>query len=137
MKIKIIYEIYIYIYLFPETLDLLRKYFNFKPDDKWLFVTKTGEPFLQGDTIRNYHIKPLLNKIGVEYKAVYATRRTYISIMRQSEKIMIEDIQDVVGHKKGSNITDKHYNLDVLEHSHMIKKAEEKAKVFNDILSMA
>ena len=98
MKIKIIYEIYIY--LFPETLDLLRKYFNFKPDDKWLFVTKTGEPFLQGDTIRNYHIKPLLNKIGVEYKAVYATRRTYISIMRQSEKIMIEDIQDVVGHKK-------------------------------------
>ena len=57
--------------------------------------------------------------------------------MRQSEKIMIEDIQDVVGHKKGSNITDKHYNLDVLENSHQVKKAEEKAKVFNDILSMA
>ena len=125
------------IYLFPETLELLKKYSNYKPDHDWLFVTKTGEPFLQGDTIRNYHIKPLLNKIGVEYKAVYATRRTYISIMRQSEKIMIEDIQDVVGHKKGSNITDKHYNLDVLEHSHMIKKAEEKASIFNDILSMA
>ncbi len=57
--------------------------------------------------------------------------------MRQSEKIKLEDIQEVVGHKKGSNITDKHYNLDVLEHSHMIKKAEEKASIFNDILSMA
>ena len=124
------------IYLFPETLELLKKYSNYKPDHDWLFVTKTGEPFLQGDTIRNYHIKPLLNKIGVEYKAVYATRRTYISIMRQSEKIMIEDIQDVVGHKKGSNITDKHYNLDVLENSHQVKKAQEKAKIFNNFLSM-
>ena len=57
--------------------------------------------------------------------------------MRQSEKIKLEDIQDVVGHRKGSNITDKHYNLDVLEHSQMIKKAEEKASIFNDILSMA
>ena len=125
------------IYLFPETLNLLKKYSNFKPNDEWLFVTKTGEPFMQCDTIRNYHIKPFLKKIGVEYKAVYATRRTYVSIMKQSEKIFIEDIQDVVGHKKGSKITDKHYNLDVLENSHQVKKAEEKAKVFNDILSMA
>ena len=125
------------IYLFPETLDLLKKYFNFKPDDEWLFVTKTGEPFLQGDTIRNYHVKPFLKKIGVAYKAIYATRRTYASIMRQSQKIMLEDIQDVMGHRKGSSITDKHYNLDVLGHSHMIKKAEKKAKIFNDILSMA
>ena len=125
------------IYLFPETLNLLKKYSNFKPNDEWLFVTKTGEPFMQCDTIRNYHIKPFLKKIGVEYKAVYATRRTYVSIMKQSEKILIEDIQDVVGHKKGSKITDKHYNLDVLENSHQVKKAEEKAKVFNDILSMA
>ncbi len=125
------------IYLFPETLDLLKKYFNFKPDNEWLFVTKTGEPFLQSDTIRNYHVKPFLKKIGVEYKAIYATRRTYASIMRQSQKVMLEDIQDVMGHRKGSRITDKHYNLDVLGHSHMIKKAEEKAKIFNDILSMA
>ena len=56
--------------------------------------------------------------------------------MRQSEKIMIEDIQDVVGHKKGSNITDNHYNLDVLENSHQVKKAQEKAKIFNNFLSM-
>jgi integrase len=125
------------IYLFPETLELLKKYSNYKPDRDWLFVTKEGKPFLQADTVRNYHVKPFLEKIGVEYKAVYATRRTYISIMRQSEKIKLEDIQQVVGHKKGSNITDKHYNLDVLEHSHMIKKAEEKASIFNDILSMA
>ena len=125
------------IYLFPETLDLLKKYFNFKPDNEWLFVTKTGEPFLQSDTIRNYHVKPFLKKIGVEYKAIYATRRTYASIMRQSQKVMLEDIQDVMGHRKGSRITDKHYNLDVLGHSHMIKKAEEKAKIFNNILSMA
>ncbi|OCL89401.1 tyrosine-type recombinase/integrase [Arcobacter porcinus] len=125
------------IYLFPETLELLKKYSNFKPNDEWLFVTKTGEPFMQCDTIRNYHVKPFLKKIGVEYKTVYATRRTYVSIMRQSEKIQLEDIQEVVGHQKGSNITDKHYNIDVLENSHKVKKAEEKARIFNDILSMA
>ncbi|WP_418186542.1 hypothetical protein [Aliarcobacter lanthieri] len=77
-----------------------------------------------------------MKKIGVEYKGVYATRRTYVSLMRQSEKIKLEDIQEVVGHRKSSNITDRHYNLDVLEHSHMIKKAEEKAKIFNGIMSM-
>lgn len=124
------------IYLFPETLVLLKKYANFKPSEEWLFVTKEGEPFLQGDTIRNYHLRPFLKSINIPYKGVYASRRTYISIMRQSEQVKLESIQEVVGHKKGSNITDKHYNLDVLEYTHLVKKAKENSIIFNEILSM-
>ena len=124
------------IYLFPETLVLLKKYANFKPSEEWLFVTKEGKPFLQGDTIRNYHLRPFLKSINIPYKGVYASRRTYISIMRQSEQVKLESIQEVVGHKKGSNVTDKHYNLDVLEHTHLVKKAKENSIIFNEILSM-
>ena len=51
--------------------------------------------------------------------------------MRQSDKISLEDIQQVVGHKNGSTITEKHYNLDVLEDIHKQKKAEDKSKIFN------
>lgn len=125
------------IFLFPETIDLLKKYENFKPDEEWLFVTKEGKPFLESHTILDCHFKPFLKEIEVEYKTLYATRRTYVSIMRQSDKISLEDIQQVVGHKNGSAITDKHYNLDVLEDLHKQKKAEDKSKIFNSMLNIA
>ena len=57
-------------------------------------------------------------------------------MMRQSEKISLEDIQQVVGHKRGSSITDKHYNLDSLEDIHKQKKAEHKSKIFNALLNV-
>ncbi len=124
------------VFLFQETIDLLKKYENYKPDEEWLFVTKEGNPFMESNTILNYHFKPFLKEIEVEYKTLYATRRTYVSMMRQSDQISLEDIQDVVGHKKGSAITDKHYNLDVLEDAHKKKKAEHKSKIFNSLLNI-
>lgn len=124
------------IFLFPETISILKAYENFKPDEEWLFVTKEGNPFLEAHTILNCHFKPFLEKIDVEYKTLYSTRRTYISMMRQSEKISLEDIQQVVGHKRGSSITDKHYNLDSLEDIHKQKKAEHKSKIFNALLNV-
>lgn len=125
------------IFLFPETIDLLKKYENFKPDEESLFVTKEGRPFMESHTILDCHFKPFLKEIEVEYKTLYATRRTYVSMMRQSDQISLEDIQDVVGHKKGSAITDRHYNLDVLEDAHKKKKAEHKSKIFNSLLNIA
>lgn len=125
------------IFLFPETIDLLKKYENFKPDEEWLFVTKEAKPFMESHTILDCHFKPFLKEIEVEYKTLYATRRTYVSIMRQSDKISLEDIQQVVGHKNGSAITDRHYNLDVLEDIHKQKKAEHKSEIFNNLLNIA
>lgn len=123
------------IYLFPETLELLNIYKNFRPSKEWLFVSKNGKVFRESSTIANYHFKPFLKEIEIEYKTLYAMRRTYVSMMRQSERISLEDIQEVVGHSKGSNITDEHYNIDCLDDVHKQDKAKRKALVFNALIN--
>lgn len=125
------------IFLFPETITLLKKYENFKPDEEWLFVNKEGKPFLQSRSIATYHFKPALEKMGVEYKAFHAMRRSYISIMRQSEKIDKNELQEIVGHSKDSKVTDKHYNLDCLNDTHKQKKAQAQGEVYNSLLELA
>lgn len=125
------------IFLFPETIYMLKSYANFRPDNEWLFVSKDGEPFKQSKTIVDYHFKPFLEEIGVEYKTLYATRRTYVSMMTQSEKISLDDIQEIVGHAKGSSITLEHYDLDCLDDIHKQRKAQDKAETFNALLRLA
>ncbi len=125
------------IFLFPETIEILRRYYVYKPSEEWLFVTKYCKPYMQSQTIAVSHLKPFLEKIGVKYKATYATRRCYASIMLQSEKVSLDDVQEVMGHRQGSNITQKHYNLDVLQDVHKQKKAKDKSDIFNGILSVS
>lgn len=125
------------IYLFPETIDLLKRFEMFRMSKEWLFISKDGKPFKESKTIIDYHFKPFLKEIGVEYKTLYAMRRTYVSMMRQSNKISLEDIQEVVGHAKGSRITDEHYNLDCLGDKHKQEKAKNKADVFNALIKIA
>lgn len=125
------------IFLFPETIDLLKRYHVYRPHEEWLFVTKYGKPYMQSQTIAVSHLKPFLEKIGVKYKATYATRRCYASIMIQSEKVTLDEVQEVMGHRQGSSITQKHYNLDVLQDVHKQKKAKDKSDIFNGILSVS
>lgn len=125
------------IYLFPETIDLLKRFETFRMSKEWLFISKDGKPFKESKTITDYHFKPFLEEIGIEYKTLYAMRRTYVSMMRQSDKVSLEDIQEVVGHAKGSRITDEHYNLDCLGDKHKQEKAKNKASVFNALIEMA
>jgi len=125
------------IYLFPDTIDLLKRFETFRMSKEWLFISKDGKPFKESKTITDYHFKPFLEEIGIEYKTLYAMRRTYVSMMRQSDKISLEDIQEVVGHAKGSRITDEHYNLDCLGDKHKQEKAKNKASVFNALIEMA
>ena len=125
------------IYLFPETIHLLRRFKMFRMSKEWLFISKDGKPFKESKTITDYHFKPFLEEIGIEYKTLYAMRRTYVSMMRQSDKVSLEDIQEVVGHAKGSRITDEHYNLDCLGDKHKQEKAKNKAGVFNALIQLA
>lgn len=125
------------IYMFPETIDLLKRFEVFRMSKEWLFISKDGKPFKESKTITDYHFKPFLKEIDVEYKTLYAMRRTYVSMMRQSNKISLEDIQEVVGHSKGSRITDEHYNLDCLGDKHKQEKAKNKADVFNALIKIA
>lgn len=125
------------IYLFPETIDLLKRFKTFRMSKEWLFISKDGRPFKESKTITDYHFKPFLEEIDIEYKTMYAMRRTYVSMMRQSEKVSLEDIQEVVGHSIGSRITDEHYNLDCLGDKHKQEKAKNKADVFNALIEIA
>lgn len=125
------------IYMFPETIDLLKRFEMFRMSKEWLFISKDGRPFKESKTITDYHFKPFLKEIEVEYKTMYAMRRTYVSMMRQSEKVSLEDIQEVVGHAIGSKITDEHYNLDCLGDKHKQEKAKNKADVFNALIDIA
>lgn len=124
-------------FMYPETIHLLKSFKNFRMSDEWVFVSKNGKPFLQSKTITDYHFKPTLEKIGVRYRTIHGMRRSFISIMRQSEQIDKKEIQETVGHAEGSEITDKHYNLDCLTDAHKQRKAIEHGRVFNAMLAIA
>lgn len=121
------------IYLDDGLVKLIKAYKEFAPSQEWLFVNKYKQPYATPNSINKSHFKPLLKELEIEYKALYATRRTHISILHQSDKISLEDIQEQVGHKKGSHITLKHYNKNVLSTTHKVRKANEQAKIFNAI----
>lgn len=76
---------------------------------EWVFPSpRTQQPYAESKTLVKYHFKPLLEKAGVNYKTLMATRHSYISTMRNAG-LNKNLIQEIVGHTEGSNITDKHY----------------------------
>lgn len=76
---------------------------------EWIFPSpKTQQPYCESKTLVKYHFKPLLEKAGVSYKTLMATRHSYISTMR-NEGLDKDLIQEIVGHAEGSEVTDKHY----------------------------
>lgn len=125
------------IYLFPETVEKLNAYFKVRPHNEWLFISKYNTHFKTLDSLRNSHMKSLLKKLNIKYKGLYAARRSYNSIMTQSNQIKKSDIQNVMGHVNGSKVGDKHYNLDCLEIENKKAIAIRQAKVFNEMLQEA
>jgi integrase len=122
------------IVLFDSTLQLLKNYYEVRPADDFLFINKDKRHYKESKVIVDSHFKPLLEKIGVKYKTLYATRATYISIMSFSGN-NLEDIQQKVGHKKGSKVTEKNYiDPRILKVQQKRKKAEEQETLFNSMI---
>jgi len=119
------------IVLFPSTVKLLKSYYEVRPSDEWLFVNKDGSYIKQGKSIVDHHFKPLLKKIGVEYKTLKVTRHTHISIMKYAGADFT-DIQKTVGHREGSCVTEKHYvDPKVQKLEQRKKEAENRELLFN------
>lgn len=95
----------------PTTLQLLKTYYDFRTNEEWLFINKDNKPFTKSQSVVDYHLKPLLKKLKIKYKTLYALRRSYASISKHSG-VNLEDIQQVMGHSKGSEVTEKHYISD-------------------------
>lgn len=123
--------------LFDSTIQLLKNYSEVKPHKEWLFVTKDGKPFIQSSSIIAYHFKPFLKEIGVPYKTLYATRRSHASIMNFAGEDL-EKIQEVMGHTKGSHVTEKHYiTEDILSFGDRKKEAKKREALFDIFIDNA
>lgn len=119
------------IQLFPDLVKLLKIYYEVRPSNEWLFINKDGRYYRESKTIVDYHLKPLLKQINVEYKTLYATRRSYASVMSYGGE-NLEDIQKVMGHSKGSKITEKHYiDPRILKLEHDKLNAQKQQNIFN------
>ena len=116
------------IFLMKNTLALLQQYYELRPHNTWLFTSRYNKPYSEPRNITQYHFKPLLEKIGVKYKTIYATRSTFISLMLNSDA-SLETIQQTVGHKLGSRVTEEHYLdenvVDITERRDKVAKLEE------------
>ena len=120
--------------LFPESIELLKAYYNVRPSDEWLFINKDSRYFREGKTIIDYHLKPLLTDIGVTYRGLHATRRSFASVMHYGGENM-SALQKTMGHSDGSAITKKHYiNPMVLTQKYNMEKAKKSEELFNMML---
>ncbi|AXX86497.1 site-specific tyrosine recombinase, phage integrase family (INT_ICEBs1_C_like domain) [Malaciobacter marinus] len=119
------------IQLLPDLVKLLKIYYEVRPSNEWLFINKDGRYYRESKTIVDYHLKPLLKSIGVKYKTLYATRRSYASVMSFGGE-NLEDIQKIMGHSKGSKITEKHYiDPRILKLEHDKLNAQKQQEIFN------
>lgn len=87
-------------------LDMLQSHQSSSINKEWIFTSSLNKPFSEPKAISNRHFKPFLEKIGVTYKGLKATRHTYISIMR-NDGVDVDLILEIAGHSK--EVQNKHY----------------------------
>jgi integrase len=117
------------IQLFPYVFEKVKAHREIRLSDTWVFANGKGD-FLGENHVLLNQLKQLCKEIGIEYKALKPSRRSYASILYYSG-IDKKKIQENIGHAIGSNVTDKHY-LDrrVLEVSQEQKIAFKHEEIF-------
>ena len=122
--------------LFESTVKLLKNYFEVRPHKEWLFINKDNKPYVQSQSIIDYHLKPLLKELNIKYKTLYALRRSYASIMNYAGQ-NLEDIQKVMGHAEGSTVTEKHYISDnILTVDDRKNQSNRREDLFNSLVKL-
>jgi integrase len=77
-----------------------------EPASVWLFPNvNTCQPYCEPKSIIRYQLKPLLAKLGIQYRTLYATRHTFATSAVENS-IPLTYIQRQLGHKKLSTTTD-------------------------------
>ncbi len=86
--------------------EILLQYRDIAPNSDWIFPNqKTLKPYWDSKSIIKYYLKPLLKKLGIEYKTLYATRHSFASIMVENN-IPLTYVQKQLGHKRLSTTMD-------------------------------
>ena len=77
-------------------------------DSEYIFLSMYGTPFNDGNRIRDYHWKKLLEKVELPYQRLYDTRSSFATMMLSSGKFSINHIAQMMGHT----------NVDMLIHKY-------------------
>ena len=101
--------------------DALSNEFSHKKNDEWIFTNKYDEPFSESKNILKYYFKPLLEKIGVEYKSLYSSRHSFISLMLNRGMDLMW-VQNIAGHAS-STTTLKYYAMYMKSDAKRLQKA--------------
>lgn len=85
----------------------LRSYYVSRKSDVWVFPNQFGTHYYDSKNVLRYHFKPLLEKAGVAYKTLYASRHSFISMMLNKGMDLLW-VQNMAGHAE-STTTLKYY----------------------------
>lgn len=99
----------------------LVEYQKDRPLQEYLFVTPNGTYYKDSSHIVRRHFKPLLERLGIEYKSLYSLRHTYATISLQGGQT-IDYIADQLGHKDTS--TTFNFYIKYLKNNENKKRAD-------------
>ena len=96
--------------IFDELLPYLesQKKLTQDSDSEYIFLSMYGTPFNDGNRIRDYHWRKLLEKVKLPYQRLYDTRSSFATMMLSSGKFSINHIAQIMGHT----------NVDMLIHKY-------------------
>lgn len=96
--------------IFDELLPYLQSQRDLTSDSQseYIFLSMYGTPFNDGNRIRDYHWKKLLERVELPYQRLYDTRSSFATMMLSSGKFSINHIAQMMGHT----------NVDMLIHKY-------------------
>jgi len=92
--------------LMPQVLKILMDAKK-ESKSKWIFPSRKGTFYAESKSITKAYFKPLLEKLGIAYITLYATRHTFSSIA-DNFRMNSKAIDSMVGNSE--EVRDKHYN---------------------------
>lgn len=86
--------------IFDELLPYLESQRELTKDAEceYVFLTRLGTPFNDGNRIRDFHWKKLLKDLKLPYQRLYDTRSSFATMMLSSGKFSINQVAQMMGH---------------------------------------
>ena len=96
--------------IFDELLPYLKSQRDVTKDSEseYVFLSKNGKPFNDGNRIRSYHWTKLLSSVELPYQRLYDTRSSFATMMLSSGKFSINHIAQMMGHTNVDMIIHKY-----------------------------
>ncbi|MDD5373607.1 MAG: site-specific integrase [Sulfurimonas sp.] len=86
--------------IFDELLPYLKsqRELTKESQSQYVFLSMYGTPFNDGNRIRDYHWKKLLEKLELPYQRLYDTRSSFATMMLSGGKFSINQVAQMMGH---------------------------------------